>query len=95
MVAVEKGNEHGVFNGGSRIVVVGDSMFLENDAISRVEDNRTFAVCAVNWLLDQTELLQGATPIPTSTDSARVSGTAPPYRREVRSRPLRKGSLRR
>jgi hypothetical protein len=64
MVAVEKGNEHGVFNerGTTRIVVVGDSMFLENLAITQVEDNRTFAVCAINWLLDQTELLQGVGP---------------------------------
>jgi hypothetical protein len=67
MVAVEKGNVSGVFNerGTTRIVVVGDSIFLSNVAID-FADNRTFAVCAVNWLLDQNELLQGVMPRPTS-----------------------------
>jgi hypothetical protein len=65
MVAVEKGNVRGVFNerGTTRIVVVGDSLFLGNLAID-FADNRAFAVCAVNWLLDQTELLQGVGPRP-------------------------------
>ncbi len=60
MAAVEKSGAKGVYNerGTTRILVTGDSMFLENRIIDSA-DNRTFAGCAINWLLDQTELLQG------------------------------------
>jgi hypothetical protein len=43
--------------------VVGDSDFLDNQMIV-TGDNRAFAGYAVNWLLDQTQLLQGVGPQP-------------------------------
>ncbi|MDB6108326.1 MAG: hypothetical protein JWR69_76, partial [Pedosphaera sp.] len=45
----------------TRILVVGDSIFLDNLVIDYV-DNSNFAGYAVNWLLDQTQLLQGVGP---------------------------------
>ena len=60
MVAVEKGSAKGVFTerGSTRILVVGDSMFLDNQAIE-FEENASFAALAVNWLLDQKHLMDG------------------------------------
>jgi hypothetical protein len=60
MVAVEKGAVKGVLHqrGTTAILVAGDSMFLENDLIDAYA-NRDFAGFAANWLLDQTQLLQG------------------------------------
>jgi hypothetical protein len=57
-VAVEKGRIHGVTTerGTTRIVVVGDSLFLGNQMIER-RGNRDFAWLALNWLLDRSELL--------------------------------------
>ncbi|MDB6020041.1 MAG: hypothetical protein JWR19_4530 [Pedosphaera sp.] len=67
MVAVEKGNVKGVFTerGSTRIVVIGESFFLNNHYIDG-GDNSGFAGCAVNWLLDQTQLLQGVGPHPVT-----------------------------
>ena len=57
-VAVEKGKIKNVSadRGTTRIVVVGDSVFLGNHMLNSA-DNREFAFLAVNWLLDQSELL--------------------------------------
>ena len=65
MVAVEKGSIKGVFaeRGTMAMVVAGDSAFLDNQMID-ASDNRDFASFAVNWLLDQTQLLQGVGPHP-------------------------------
>lgn len=60
-VAIEKGSVRGVTRGSSRIVVVGDSFFLANQMIDTA-GNRDFAMLAVNWLLDRTELLGGIGP---------------------------------
>jgi hypothetical protein len=66
MAAAEKGSVKGVLQerGTTAMVVVGDSIFLENLVIDQVDANRDFAGFAVNWLLDQTELLQGVGPHP-------------------------------
>ncbi len=58
--AVEKASIKGVFSerGTTAMVVVGDSVFLTNLHIDD-SDNRAFAGSAINWLLDQTQLLQG------------------------------------
>jgi hypothetical protein len=65
MAAVEKGNVKGVLTqrGLTRIIVAGDSLFLNNHMIVAVA-NQDFADCAINWLLDQTELMQGVGPRP-------------------------------
>jgi len=62
MVAVEKGAIKDVITerGTTRMVVVGDSIFLVNRQIE--SPNRDFAGFAVNWLLDQPQLLQGLEP---------------------------------
>jgi hypothetical protein len=65
MVAVEKGTIPGVAadTGSTRLVVVGDSLFLVN-AIIEFDANRDFESLAVNWLLDRTQLLAiGPRPI--------------------------------
>lgn len=58
MVAVEKGTIPGVSadTGSTRLVVVGDSLFLVN-AMIEFDANRDFESLAVNWLLDRTQLL--------------------------------------
>jgi hypothetical protein len=65
MVAVEKGAIRDVITerGSTRIVVVGDSLFLGNHYIDSAA-NRDFAACAVNWLLERTQLLAGLGPRP-------------------------------
>ncbi|HEX4646082.1 MAG TPA: Gldg family protein, partial [Verrucomicrobiae bacterium] len=67
MAAVEKGNIKGVFTqrGLTRIVVAGDSLFLNNHMIVAAA-NQDFADCAINWLLDQTGLMQGVGPRPVT-----------------------------
>jgi hypothetical protein len=62
-VAVEKGRVPGVITerGSTRIVVVGDSIFLGNHQIESAA-NRDFAGYAVNWLLERTQLMQGLGP---------------------------------
>jgi hypothetical protein len=60
MVAVEKGGIRNVSTdrGTTRLVVTGDSFFLNNNNIDR-EANRPFASHAINWLLARNELLVG------------------------------------
>jgi hypothetical protein len=48
---------------GARIVVVGDSLFLDNQLMV-AGANRDFAGYAVNWLLDRPTLLKGIGPRP-------------------------------
>lgn len=62
-VAVEKGNVPGVTTerGTTRIVAVGDSIFLTNHYIESA-GNKDFAGYAVNWLLERTQLMQGLGP---------------------------------
>jgi hypothetical protein len=64
MASVEKASVNGVFTerGLTRIVVIGDSYLLSNALIENSEDNRYFADRLVNWLVDQTEMLQGVPP---------------------------------
>ena len=68
MVAVEKAAPKGIVNerGASRIVVVGDSIFLANTSIASVA-NRDFGGYAVNWLLDRPQLLEAIGPRPILT----------------------------
>lgn len=65
MVAVEKGGVKGVITerGTTRIVVVGDSIFLANHQIESAA-NRDFVQLAVNWLLDRPQLVEGIGPRP-------------------------------
>ncbi len=65
MVAVEKGAIKDVITerGATRMVVVGDSVFLGNSQIESA-GNRDFAAAAVNWLLERTQLLGGVGPQP-------------------------------
>lgn len=64
-VAVEKGGIQGVSGdrGSTRLVVVGESLFLGNLAID-YDSNRDFANLAVSWLLDRPQLLGGIGPRP-------------------------------
>ena len=63
MVAVEKGTIRGVApeRGTTRMVLVGDSLFLANFTIESAA-NRDFLGYAVNWLLDRTQLLEAIGP---------------------------------
>jgi ABC-type uncharacterized transport system involved in gliding motility auxiliary subunit len=65
MVAVEKGAVKGVTTerGTTRMIVVGDSIFLANLFIQSAR-NRDFVGYAANWLLDRTQLLEGIGPRP-------------------------------
>jgi hypothetical protein len=65
MVAVEKGALQGVVTerGNTRMVIVGESVFLTNRQIDSAA-NHDFAGYALNWLLDRTQLLQGLGPRP-------------------------------
>jgi gliding motility-associatede transport system auxiliary component len=65
IVAVEKGAIKDVITerGSTRMVVVGDSVFLGNLQIDSA-GNRDFAASAVNWLLERTYLLAGVGPRP-------------------------------
>lgn len=65
IAAAERGSIKGVLQerGTTAILVTGDSIFLSNQAIDYA-DNADFAQLAINWLLDQTELLQGVGPHP-------------------------------
>jgi hypothetical protein len=65
MVAVEKGAIKDVITerGSTRMVVVGDSLFLGNLQIESAA-NREFVGNAVNWLLERTQLLAGLGPRP-------------------------------
>jgi len=58
IVAVEKGVIKGVSTerGTTRMLVAGDSIFLDNNHLDLLA-NREFAVSAADWLLDRTQLL--------------------------------------
>lgn len=62
-VAVEKAAPLGVatVRGSTRMIVVGDSLFLGNEPIKRFA-NADFAEYAVNWLLDRPQLTTGIGP---------------------------------
>jgi hypothetical protein len=68
LAAVEQGVINGVNStraGGTRIVVAGDTDFLDDEVIDRVAGNRYFAGFALNWLLDRPQiLLAGLGPQP-------------------------------
>ncbi|HEY3854773.1 MAG TPA: Gldg family protein [Verrucomicrobiae bacterium] len=68
LVAVEQGVINGVNStrsGGTRIVVGGDTDFLDDQVIDQVSGNRYFAGLALNWLLDRPQvLLAGLGPQP-------------------------------
>ena len=65
MAAVEKGGLRGVNadRGATRLVVVGDSVFLGNETIDKLA-NRQFAHLALNWLLARNEVLGELAPRP-------------------------------
>ena len=65
MAAVEKGGLRGVSadRGATRLVVVGDSVFLGNETIDKLA-NRQFAHLALNWLLARNEMLGELAPRP-------------------------------
>jgi hypothetical protein len=67
MVAVEQKAVPGVASprGTTRMIVAGDSFFLDNQMIETAA-NRDFAGYAVNWLLDRTVLLEGIGPRPVT-----------------------------
>jgi hypothetical protein len=68
LVAVEQGVIQGVDSprgGGTRIVVAGDSDFLDDYVIDTLEGNHDFAKLALSWLLQRPQLmLQGLVPQP-------------------------------
>ncbi len=68
LAAVEQGVINGVNSpraGGTRIVVAGDSDFLDDQVIDSVAGNHYFAVLALNWLLERPQiLLAGLGPQP-------------------------------
>lgn len=65
LVAVEKGAIKDLIaeRGSTRMVIVGDSLFLGNLQIESAA-NRDFAGNAINWLLERTHLLAGLGPRP-------------------------------
>lgn len=68
MVAVEKSAPSGVVTerGSTRLIVVGDSLFLDNQFIDIAPAQRDFATYVINWLLDRPAMLQGLGPRPVS-----------------------------
>ncbi len=67
IVAVEQGNVRGLSpeRGTTRIIVVGDSLCLDNELIESPPANHYFGVLAVGWLLDKPQvLLDGILPEP-------------------------------
>jgi hypothetical protein len=62
------------------MIVVGDSIFLNNEVIEGGA-NRDFLGYAVNWLLDRPALLQGIGPRPVAEFRLQMT---PTQRREVR-----------
>ncbi|MSR42998.1 MAG: hypothetical protein EXS29_02380 [Pedosphaera sp.] len=64
LVAVEKGGIAGVADAGAtRMIVTGDSYFLDNQMLEAAA-NREFAWHAANWLLDRPQFLGGIGPRP-------------------------------
>ncbi len=68
MVAVERGAVPKVSaeRGATRLVVIGDSFFLQNDGIESVA-NRDLGAHVANWLVDQAVLVSGVAPRPVRT----------------------------
>lgn len=69
MVTVEQGGLQGVTadRGSTRMVVVGDSSFLDNEMIVAAA-NQSFGTLAVNWLLDRPQVLfEGLVPQPVTS----------------------------
>jgi len=67
LAAVEQGVIQGVDSprGGTRIVVAGDSDFLDDNAIDQWAGNHAFAKQSLNWLLQRPQLiLEGLVPQP-------------------------------
>jgi ABC-type uncharacterized transport system involved in gliding motility auxiliary subunit len=67
VMAAEQGFVKGVTTerGAMRMIVVGDSLLLDNEIIETAPGNHPFAALAVNWLLDRPPvLLQGLLPRP-------------------------------
>jgi LPXTG-motif cell wall-anchored protein len=67
IAAVEQGNVQNITSerGSTRLVVVGDSLALDNELIDTTPANHYFAALAVDWLLDRPQvLLQGLVPRP-------------------------------
>ena len=85
MAAVEQKNSAGVANsrGTTRILVTGDSIFLDNQVIEGGLGgaNRDFLGYAVNWLLDRPQLLEGIGPRPITQFRLQMTQL---QRREVR-----------
>jgi len=69
IAAVEKGSIRNINidRGATRMVIAGDSIFLDNEMIGVVPANREFARLAVNWLLDRTQLIEGIGPRPVKS----------------------------
>ncbi len=70
IVAVEQGSIKGVSTerGATRLIVVGDSLCLDNQLIDEPCGNHYFGTLAVNWLLDRPQvLLEGLVPRPLTT----------------------------
>jgi hypothetical protein len=67
MAAVEKGVAKGVVTerGTTRILITGDSIFLDNQLIDAAM-NQDFADSAVNWLLERSTFLAGVGPRPVT-----------------------------
>ena len=63
MAAVVEGGVIPGVKSATRMIVVGDSLFLNNEMIIAA-GNRHFAVSAVNWLLEQTHMMGGIPPKP-------------------------------
>ena len=76
MVAVEKGHIRDVITerGATRMVIVGDSLFLANHQIESAA-NRDYAGNAINWLLERTHLLAGLGPRPIEEHSLVMTKT--------------------
>jgi len=74
-VAVDKGSIQGVAadRGSTRLVVVGESIFLANETIVKSAANIEFASLAVNWLLDRPQHLSGLAPRPIREYSVLLS----------------------
>ena len=82
IAAIEQKPVAGISNprGNTRIVVAGDSLFLDNQIIEAAA-NRDFVNYAVNWLLDRPALLQGIGPRPVTEFRLQMT---PDQRRDVR-----------
>ena len=74
IVAVEKSKAVASERGTTRILVTGDSLFLDNRQIESAL-NRDFTDYAVNWLLERNVLLQGLGPRPVAFYRLLVSKT--------------------